>query len=128
MAPLKWIVTGLSLFTETFAVRLLASHFSGTIYTLDLNFASETSATLSVTSKATGCGVTPTWLYLDQSTRTVYCMDESWAGSGVLTQYSLGANTSSTFTMTGQAKTPGNSVHGSLYGGANGKSFLITSE
>ncbi|KAF2469788.1 putative isomerase YbhE, partial [Lindgomyces ingoldianus] len=124
------LLTGLSLLSETVAVKLLASHFSGQIYTLDLSFSNATSGALTITSKATGCGVTPTWLYLDESTRIVYCFDESWQGSGVITQYSLNSKNASVsaLSLTGSAPTPGNSVHGSLYGGPDGKSFVITSE
>jgi 6-phosphogluconolactonase (cycloisomerase 2 family) len=144
MAPITTILlTGLSLLSEVLgnpvrrprpgkadAVKLIATHFSGQIYTLDLSLSNATSGSLAVTSKTTGCGVTPTWLYLDESTRTLYCFDESWQGSGVIQQYSLNPKDASTtsLTLTGSAATPGNSVHGSLYGGKDGKSFVITSE
>lgn len=128
MAPIKSILlTGLSLLSETFAVKLLASHFAGNLYTLDLALTNATSGALTITSQTKGCGVTPTWLYLDQSTRTLYCFDESWQGSGVITQYSYAKNVNA-LTQSGSAATPGNSVHGSLYGGADGRSFVITSE
>jgi hypothetical protein len=132
MAPITSILlAGLSLFSETLAVKLISTHFSGQVYTLDLTFTEPTKATLKVDSKVTGCGVTPTWLYLDEQTRTLYCFDESWQGSGVITQWSVPkveGSSASTLTLSGSAKTPGNSVHGSLYGGADGKSFVITSE
>lgn len=132
MAPIKLIaLTGLSFLSNAFAVKLLATHFSGQIYTLDLTLASGgSSGTLAVSSKVKGCGVTPAWLHLDEESRTVYCIDESWQGSGVLQQYSLNPKTASNtvLTLTGSAATPGNSVHGSLYGGKDGKKFIITSE
>lgn len=128
MAPIKSIIAGLSLLSHALAVRLLASHFSGTIYTLDLSWNNATSGNLKITSQAEGCGVTPTWLYLDQDTRTVYCFDESWAGSGVITQWSLSNASANSLSITGSAATPGNSVYGSLYGGKDGKAFVITAE
>jgi 6-phosphogluconolactonase (cycloisomerase 2 family) len=131
MAPIKSVLlAGLSLLSESLAVKLLATHFSGQIYTLNLSLTNATSGTLSVTQKVDGCGVTPTWLYLDEETRTLYCFDESWQGSGVIEQYSLSPRRASanTLKLTGSAPTPGNSVHGSLYGGRDGKSFVITAE
>jgi 6-phosphogluconolactonase (cycloisomerase 2 family) len=131
MAPLfkSIILAGLALVSDTVAVRLLGTHFSGQIYTFDLTFSNPTTGSIAVTSKTTGCGVTPTWLYLDQESKTVYCFDESWTGSGVLSQYKYDPSKGSqALTLSGQAKTPGNSVHGSLYGGKDGKSFVITSE
>jgi hypothetical protein len=128
MAPITSILlAGLCAVSKTSAVKLLATHFSGQIYTFDLTLSSATSGTLAVTSKTAGCGVTPAWLHLDQDTRTLYCFDESWQGSGVLTQWSLPKN-SSALTLTGSAKTPGNTVHGSLYGGKDGKGFVVTAE
>jgi 6-phosphogluconolactonase (cycloisomerase 2 family) len=126
MAPIKSILfAGLCFISEALAVRLLATHFSGQVYSLNLALTGPSSGSLTVQQKTGGCGVTPTWLYLDESSKTVYCFDESWAGSGVLTTYSLGA---SGLTQTASAKTPGNSVHGQLYGGKDGKSFVVTSE
>jgi 6-phosphogluconolactonase (cycloisomerase 2 family) len=142
MAPINTIIVfGLSLVSQVLGhpggrpkrpqtSKLIATHFSGQIYTLDLTVNDNNEGTLKTTSKTTGCGVTPTWLHLDEQTRTLYCFDESWMGSGVIQQYSVSPRDSSTtkLTLTGSAPTPGNSVHGSLYGGRDGKSFVITSE
>lgn len=144
MAPINTILlTGLSLLSGAVAApprpgrpakaesyKLLATHFSGQIYTLDLKLNSADSGALTQSSRTNGCGVTPTWLHLDEESRTLYCIDESWMGSGVLQQYSVSPKTaaSTSIKLTGSASTPGNSVHGSLYGGKDGKSFLITSE
>ncbi|KAF2709136.1 putative isomerase YbhE [Pleomassaria siparia CBS 279.74] len=129
MAPVKLIaLAAMSLVSNILAVRLLGTHFSGQIYTYELNLSNATAGALSISTKTTGCGVTPTWVYLDESTRTVYCVDESWQGSGVLTQWSLDEKAGSAPKLTGSAVTPGNSVHGSLYGGQDGKSFIVTSE
>lgn len=119
------LLTGLSLASQTLAVRLLGTHFSGQIFTYELALNNATSGALSITTNTTGCGVTPTWLHLDEATRTVYCIDESWQGSGVLTQWTLGAKG---LTLNASAVTPGNSVHGSTYGGKDGRGFLVTSE
>lgn len=132
MAPIKALILGaLSLFPSALAVKLLGTHFSGHIYTFDLTLPSAGGSTgsIAVTSKTSGCGVTPAWLYLDQETRTLYCFDESWQGSGVITQWKYDPSKGSqALTLSGSATTPGNSVHGSLYGGKDGKSFVITSE
>ncbi|KAH7115881.1 Lactonase, 7-bladed beta-propeller-domain-containing protein [Dendryphion nanum] len=125
MSTLLW---GLSVLNSVTAVQLLATHFSGQIYTLDLALKDDlSSGTLKVTSKNTGAGVTPAWLHLDQATRTLYAIDESWQGSGVLTQWSVDKQ-GGKIKLQATAKTPGNSVHADLYGGKDGKGFLITSE
>ena len=127
MAPItSLLLTGLSLASNAVAVRLLGTHFSGQIYTYDLKLSTATSGALSITSNTTGCGVTPTWLHLDESTRTLWCIDESWQGSGVLTQWSLPKGGAPK--LTASAATPGNSVHGSTYGGKDGKGFFVTAE
>jgi len=128
MASIKSLgLVGLSLLSQTSAVKLLSTHFSGQIYTLDFDFQKPS---LKVVGNTTGCGVTPTWLHLVEETSTVYCIDESWQGSGVITQWGLGPKFERTgaLTLTGSAPTPGNSVHGFTYGGPDGRSFIITSE
>lgn len=120
------LLSGLSLASESFAAKLIASHFSGPLYTLDLTLANATSGTLSVAGQVTGCGRIPAWLHVDKASKTVYCFDESWFGSGVLAQFS--ASEDASLTLAASAPTLGNSVHGSLYGGADDKSFVITAE
>ena len=73
-----------------------ASHFSGPLYTLDLTLANATSGTLSVAGQVTGCGRIPAWLHVDKASKTVYCFDESWFGSGVLAQFSASEDASLT--------------------------------
>ncbi|KAF2746332.1 putative isomerase YbhE [Sporormia fimetaria CBS 119925] len=131
MAPTKAILfAGLSLLSEAAAVKLYATHFSGYIAALDLTLSDPTTGSITLAQQVRGCGVTPAWLHLDEETRTLYCFDESWMGSGVLQSYSLGKKNASNaaLTLSGSARTPGNTVHGSLYGGKDGKSFIITSE
>lgn len=119
-------LAGLSLASESLAAKLIASHFSGPVYTLDLTLTNATSGTLSVASQTTGCGRIPAWLHVDKASETVYCFDESWFGSGVLAQFK--ANKDARLTLAASAPTLGNSVHGSLYGGTDGKGFVITAE
>lgn len=104
---------------------LIASHFSGGVYTLSLA-GTNTSGTLSITSQANGCGKTPAWLAYYGDTRKIYCVDESWSGSGVLAEYSVANN--GKLSVTGTARTTGNSVYGALYGGTDGKGFFTTAE
>ncbi len=104
---------------------LIASHFAGGVYTLSFT-GGNTSGTLAITSQTNGCGTTPGWIELYSDTRKLYCFDESWSGSGVLAEYSVGND--GRLSITGSAKTTGNSVHGLLYGGADGKGFVATVE
>ncbi|KAI3325212.1 putative isomerase YbhE [Xylariaceae sp. AK1471] len=96
--------------------NLLASHYTGKIFSLTLS-----NSSLTVTSSATGAGNLPAWLGLDSSTgaQTVYSVDEDWNGSGTLASFTVGAN--GALTQTGKLTTSGASVHGTPY--ANAKFF-----
>ena len=73
-----------------------------------------------------GCGVTPGWLEYNPLDKSVYCFDESWQGSGVITNYAVA--TDGKLTQKATQKTAGRTVHGTLYGGSQGKSFIATAE
>jgi 6-phosphogluconolactonase (cycloisomerase 2 family) len=105
---------------------LIASHFAGGLYTLSLSSTNCSSGTLSITSQATGCGTTPGWIELYSDTRKLYCFDESWMGSGLNAEYSVAND--GRLSLTGQIKSSGNSVHGLLYGGADGRGFVATAQ
>ncbi|TVY82706.1 putative 6-phosphogluconolactonase [Lachnellula suecica] len=128
MSPTTSVVlVGLTLLPIAFAgtATLLASHFNGAIFTLSLNTqGSNGTGTLAITSASGGCGSTPTWLTYYSDTKKVYCMDESWQGYGTMAEYNVSAD--GTLTVTGQAKTTGNDVHGTLYGGPAGRSYIAT--
>ncbi|KAL2173288.1 Lactonase, 7-bladed beta-propeller-domain-containing protein [Thermothelomyces heterothallicus CBS 202.75] len=116
----------LALAPGALGANLIASHFSGTVYSLSLTSSSNSTGTLSVTSETDGCGATPAWLQLYSDTGKVYCFDESWLGSGSSAEYEIADDGS--LTLTGTLQTTGNSVHGALYGGADGKGFVATVE
>lgn len=122
------LIAGLTLAPTAFAATstLLASHFSGAIFTLSLTTGGNGTGSLVITSAAGGCGSTPTWLNYYSDTKKLYCVDESWQGYGTLAEYSVAADGS--LVVTGQAKTTGNDVHSTLYGGPNGRSFLAAVE
>jgi 6-phosphogluconolactonase (cycloisomerase 2 family) len=127
MSPIAHaLLAGVALLPATYAATatLLASHFSGAIFTLSLTTGSSHTGSLAITSAAGGCGSTPTWLQYYSDTKKLYCVDESWQGYGTIAEYSVAAD--GTLTVTGQTKTTGNDVHGTLYGGPNGKSFIAT--
>ncbi|GAB1315341.1 Carboxymuconate cyclase [Madurella fahalii] len=125
MSRFVQLLAGISLAPGAWAATLIASHFGGGIYTLSLTTAGA-SGTLSVTSQATGCGTTPGWIELYADERKLYCFDESWSGSGFIAEYNV-ANDGK-LSMTTQVRTTGNSVHGLLYGGPDGRGFVATSE
>ncbi|KAK8041497.1 3-carboxy-cis-cis-mucoante lactonizing enzyme [Apiospora phragmitis] len=112
--------------SQALAAKLIASHFSGPVYTLDLTLANATSGTLKVTGQTSGCGRIPSWITIDKASNSVYCFDESWYGSGVLAQFA--ADDEAILTPKASAPTLGNSVFGALYGGDDDKSFVITAE
>lgn len=119
------VLAGLAVVPSALGATLIASHFSGNIYSLSLTTSGSTGK-LAITSQATGCGSTPGWIQYYSDSKTLYCFDESWNGSGFIAQYSIGSD--GKLSMTGQLKTAGNSVHGTLYGGSDGKGFVSTAE
>ncbi|OTB02633.1 hypothetical protein M426DRAFT_61888 [Hypoxylon sp. CI-4A] len=126
MASFKTLVFGtLSLAPEVFGATLLASHYTGKIFSLSYS-GGGSNATLVTKSSIEGCGTLPAWLHVDAGSPTVYCVDEDWNGSGLLSSYSVGSD--GTLTQTGQAVTKGSSVHGSPYGGGDvdGYNFIAT--
>ena len=117
----------LSLLSQTQGAILLASHYTGEIHTLSLELGADgADASLTATGSATGCGQLPAWLQWDADTQTVYCIDESWFGSGMAASFSVAAD--GALTQTGQTTTLGASVHSTLFGGEDGKGFLATTE
>ncbi|KAK3380952.1 Lactonase, 7-bladed beta-propeller-domain-containing protein [Podospora didyma] len=120
------LLAAIGLAPSVLGVNLIASHYTGGIYTLSLTTTDNTSGKLSISSQANGCGTTPGWLELYSDSKKLYCFDESWGGSGYITEYSVGND--GKLTIGSQLKTTGNSVHGQLYGGPEGKSFVATTE
>src|SRR5690242_1119430 len=125
MSPFVQLLATIALAPGALGATLIASHFAGGVYTLSLA-GGNSSGTLSVTSQASGCGVTPGWIELYSDPRKLSCFDESWMGSGSTAEYSVAND--GRLSVTGQLKTTGNSVHGQLYGGADGRSFVATVE
>jgi hypothetical protein len=125
MSPFaQLLAAGVFLAPGALGATLIASHFAGGVYTLSFT-GSNTSGTLAITSQTT-CGTTPGWIELYTDTKKLYCFDESWSGSGVLNEYSVAND--GRLSLTGSAKTTGNSVHGLLYGGSDGRGFVATVE
>ncbi|CAJ2510422.1 Uu.00g051250.m01.CDS01 [Anthostomella pinea] len=115
MTPLRYLVpAALRLSAHVLGANLLASHYTGKIYSLLYG----SNGSLAVTGSATGCGLLPAWLHLDPESKTVYSVDESWYGSGLLASYTV--DTNGVLTQTGSLATKGASVHGTPYGGENG--------
>jgi len=123
MSPFVQLLAGIVLAPGALGATLIASHFAGGIYSLSFS-GGNTTGTLSITSQASGCGTTPGWIELYSDSRKLYCFDESWSGSGVIAEYSVAND--GRLSLTGTTKTTGNSVHGLLYGGADGRGFVAT--
>lgn len=105
--------------------HLFVSHFSGSVYSLTFEEDDSGNGTLTVDASTSGCGRLPAWLALDRTLGTLYCFDESWYGSGVVSSFDVSSGSAQ---AKGQARTAGNTVHGWLYGGENGSSFVSTAE
>lgn len=122
---LSIIVTALTLVQSALGASLIASHFSGKVFTLNFQQAGN-SGSLSITGEYTGCGTTPGWLQLYPEDKKLYCFDEAWTGRGYIAQYNVASD--GRLSLATQFQTTGNDVHGLLYGGPNGKSFIATAQ
>ncbi|KAK0707979.1 Lactonase, 7-bladed beta-propeller-domain-containing protein [Lasiosphaeris hirsuta] len=118
-------LAGLGLAPAVHGATLVASHFAGGVYSLSLT-TTGSSGKLAITSQASGCGTTPAWVEYYSDSKTLYCFDESWNGGGTNAQYSV--NNDGRLTLAGSTKSSGNTVHGLLYGGPEGKSFIATAQ
>lgn len=116
-------MAGLTLLPSALGASLVASHFSGSVHALSFD---ESSRSLSVIGDYTGCGSTPGWLELYSADKSLYCFDESWTGSGYVVRYNVASD--GRLSQSVQFRTSGNTVHGLLYGGSNGKSFIATAQ
>jgi 6-phosphogluconolactonase (cycloisomerase 2 family) len=122
-------VTALGLVpSAAFAADLFVSHFSGTVYSLSYTSGNNGNGSLALKSSASGCGRMPSWLTFDSPSKSLYCFDEtgSWGGGSVVASFAV--NTDGSLKSSGQAKSTGGEVHGSLYGGVNGTSFVAMAE
>ncbi|KEY68289.1 hypothetical protein S7711_07041 [Stachybotrys chartarum IBT 7711] len=126
MARLLYTLTGwLALAPSVWGASLYVSHFSGRVYTLDFT-QSGTTSSLTVRSNTTGCGTLPAWLEIYPEDQQLYCFDESWYGRGTIGVYNVASN--GQLTVSGQIASAGNDVHGTLYGGTNGRGFIVSSQ
>lgn len=103
------------------ASQLIASHFTGDLYTLTLSDSND----LSVTSQTRSGNFWPAWLDFDSESSTLYVVDEAnWSPPNGMTTFTVGADGSLTQNTDGQTVTGGAEVHSTLYGGDDGRSFL----
>ena len=121
-------VSALGLVPTAFGADLFASHFSGTVYSLSYTAENNGNGSLAIKSSASGCGRMPSWLTFDSPSKSLYCFDEtgSWGGGSVVASFTVDGN--SKLTSSGQAKSTGGEVHGSLYGGTNGVGFVAMAQ
>lgn len=115
---------GLALAPSALGANLIASHYSGKVFALSYTQSGNTGK-LAIAGSATGCGNMPSWLTLDSASGTLLCVDES-SDSGTLSTFSV-SNTGA-LTLNGSARTTGGDVHGSFYGGPDGKGFVVMAE
>ncbi|KAK4228691.1 putative carboxymuconate cyclase [Podospora fimiseda] len=125
MLRIAQLLAGISLVKGALGVNLIASHFSGGIYSLSLTTSGQ-SGTISVIQQTSGCGTTPGWLELYSDVRKVYCFDESWSGRGQHAEFNIGND--GRLSLASSLSVSGNSVHGTLYGGSDGRGFVATAE
>ncbi|KAL8376692.1 hypothetical protein RB595_007691 [Gaeumannomyces hyphopodioides] len=101
--------------------NLVASHFSGNLYSLSYTSSGGTGRLAQTASQRAG-GTWPAWLTYDSASRTLYTVDEAnWVGP-VFTEFKVAADGK----LTKGAASPrsGGELHSTLYGGQDGKGFI----
>ncbi|KAK1962094.1 putative isomerase YbhE [Colletotrichum sublineola] len=101
---------------------LIASHYSGQLYTLNLSSTNQ----LTIAKTVSSGNRMPAWLDLDSTSKTVYIPDEVQWGQPLLKSFSVAADGS--LTAKGQVQTAGGELHSTLYGGSNGKGFIAMAQ
>ncbi|KZL70910.1 nitrous oxide N-terminal region containing protein [Colletotrichum tofieldiae] len=101
---------------------LIASHYSGQLYTLSLSPTNE----LTITNSVSSGNRMPAWLDLDSTSKTLYIPDEVQWGQPLLKSFSIAADGS--LTPKGQVQTAGGELHSTLYGGSNGKGYIALAQ
>lgn len=116
--------------TTALGANLLASHYSGSIFSLSLTPSNGTGAgslaTLAMSSMLQAGGAMPSWLTLDSATGNLYVNDESEVGTPVLTTLLVHADNSAQL-VANATDSPGQ-VHNSLYGGVDGRGFIAVAQ
>lgn len=117
--PSPWISLVALLSSSANAATLYASHYSGTINKLNLDGNSLTLAN----STSTG-NILPSWITHDGPGKSLYVADEVFYGapSGNLASFSIDSN--GNMKATGKGPTAMGVVATTLYGGAEGRSFI----
>ncbi|MCJ1329021.1 hypothetical protein MMC10_005698 [Thelotrema lepadinum] len=104
------------------AINLWTSDYSGNLSSLSFT-GCEGAYTLQKTHSAVTCGAAPSWLTLDPTSSTLYCVDESTTKNGSLWAYSMDSLGALTAKAANISTTPG-PVNSGLYGGSKQNSFL----
>ncbi|KAL9112826.1 MAG: hypothetical protein Q9227_002903 [Pyrenula ochraceoflavens] len=117
-------LTYLGLTCLTSGTHLLATHYSGTISTLELTLNNSTGIYNLTNTPLTTCGAQPSWLTYDASSKTLYCIDEAGTNTSSLSSYHF-SHCNGTLTLLAQAQTLPGPVHSALYGGNNGNAQYI---
>ncbi|EJT75796.1 hypothetical protein GGTG_05726 [Gaeumannomyces tritici R3-111a-1] len=102
--------------------NLVASHFSGNLYSLSYTASGGGAGRLAQTASQRAGGTWPAWLTYDGASRTLYTVDEAnWVGP-VFTEFKVAADGK----LTKGAASPksGGELHSTLYGGQDGKGFI----
>ncbi|KAF2645019.1 putative isomerase YbhE [Massarina eburnea CBS 473.64] len=101
------------------AANLWATHYSGTANWLTFNGSS-----LKLTTQSKTNNLMPSWITFDAPGKALYIPDENYnSATGTLVSFSVGAN--GAITQTGKATTPKSAVATTLYGGSDGKGFIV---
>ncbi|KAH7139553.1 Lactonase, 7-bladed beta-propeller-domain-containing protein [Dendryphion nanum] len=100
------------------SANLWASHYSGTI-----NYLTFSGSSLALTKETRIGNNLPSWITYDNAGQSLYIPDETWtAPTGSLVGFKIGTN--GALSSSGKVTTPQGVVATTLFGGADGRSFI----
>lgn len=101
------------------SANLWATHYSGTA-----NWLTFDGSSLKLTTQSNTNNRMPSWITYDVANKALYLPDENYySNTGTLVSFSVGSN--GALTQTGKATTPKSAVATTLYGGSDGKGFIV---
>lgn len=120
MGTTSGLLVCLTILRGALGATLIASHYSGQLYTLNLSSTNQ----LTIASTVSSGNRMPAWLDFDPASKVIYIPDEVQWGQPFLKSFSVAADES--LISRAQVQTAGGELHSTLYGSGNG--YIATAQ
>ncbi|KAK0368227.1 hypothetical protein CPAR01_12070 [Colletotrichum paranaense] len=120
MGNTSGLLVCLTILRGALGATLIASHYSGQLYTLNLSSTNQ----LTIASTVSSGNRMPAWLDFDPASKIVYIPDEVQWGQPLLKSFSVAGDGS--LISKAQVQTAGGELHSTLYGSGNG--YIATAQ